>query len=897
MDMLITNRVTQVSIGLDTRSTPRVTSDRTPRLSWKIESSTSNWHQVAYEIKSVDSNGSVSSTGRVESGHSTNTTWPFRAIRSREVLNVQVRVWGKGQPEPTPWSDLVAVEGALYESHDWSAIFVGPEEHPNTERPGPGYLLRRDFDLSATVKIRLARLHITSHGIFQAQVNGTVVGDDVLSPGWTSYSHRLRYRTYVVTAHVQPGANAIGVELADGWFRGPLGFEGGRKDIYGSQIGVLAQLEIEFVDGTTFRVATDGSWRSATGPITRTGLYAGETHDARLEIPGWSSSNFNDSNWGNVQVLGFDLGVLEAPINPPVRRIEMVAPVVTERRSAAVRYDFGQNASGRLRITATGSAGKSFVARHAEVLEGEELGLRPLRRAAATDTFTFGEAQSVTWEPTFTIHGFRFAEITPDEGVEIVRVEMIVLHTDMQRTGTFRCSDPMIDRLHENVVWSMRSNFVDIPMDCPQRDERLGWTGDIQVFAPTATFLYDCEGLLRSWLRDLAAEQAELRTVPFYVPWIELIFPPVPATAWGDAAVLVPDALLQRYGDVAVLREQYNSMCTWVRQVAQLASTNGRWDTGFQFGDWLDPAAPANRPEAGRTDTSIVATAYLFRSATALAGFANLLGKSEDGSEFRALAERSRQAFRHEYVTGGGRLASDAQTAFGLAIMFDLLEENELAPAGKRLADLVTKEGFTIGTGFVGTPLVCDALQRTGSMDFAYQLLNQRQCPSWLYPVTMGATTIWERWDSMLPDGTVNPGEMTSFNHYALGAVADWLHRSVAGLAFADTGGRRLRFAPRPGGGLSFAEATLETVRGRAAIRWERTGDRLVVAVEVPPNSMAEVDLPGALSVVEVGSGSHRFDVSCRPVGDDPVVDPVNPFMVLIEQGRQRLTAEGAVGG
>jgi alpha-L-rhamnosidase len=884
--------VHRLTIGLDTRSTPIVAADPNPRLSWQIQSTTPNWQQSSYEIEQVSSDGTIATTGRVDSRVSTNVAWPFRALRSRELTRMRVRV-RDANDVASEWSESVDVEGALYDTADWSATLIAPLESPDTERPGPGYLLRRQFELPS--KAIRARLHITAHGLFQAHLNGTIVGDDVLAPGWTSYSHRLRYRTYDVTTELRAGSNVVGVELADGWFRGPFGFEGGRKDIYGTHVGVLAQLEIDLVDGSTLTVASDESWRSSPGPIVRTGLYAGETYDARLEQPGWSTSNFDDSRWDTVQPMDFDLDTLEAPISPPVRRIETLLPVSTQERESAIRFDFGQNASGRLRITATGRAGNTFTARHAEVIENDELGLRPLRRAAATDTFFFGEHERVVWEPIFTIHGFRYAEIAFDDGVEIISVEMIVLHTDMRRTGTFACSDPLINRLHENVVWSMKSNFVDIPMDCPQRDERLGWTGDIQVFAPTATFLYDCEGFLRSWLRDLAHEQLEIGTVPFYVPWIELIFPAVPATAWGDAAVLVPDALLQRFDDATVLREQYVSMCHWVRQVAGLASTNGRWDSGFQFGDWLDPAAPPDRPDAARTDSSIVATAYLVRSATVLAGFAELLGEHSDADEFRSVAARSRAAFRHEYVTPGGRLASDAQTAYGLAIVFDLLDGDELVTAGRRLAELVARERFTIGTGFVGTPLVCDALQKTGSIDVAFRLLNQRMSPSWLYPVTMGATTIWERWDSMLPDGAVNPGDMTSFNHYAFGAVADWLHRSVVGLGFGNAGGHRLRFAPQPGGGLSFAEATLETIHGRAAIRWERIDAKLRVHIEVPPNAVAEVQLTDGRAVFEVGSGAHHFDVACRPVADDPLTDAANPFMAMIEEGRKRLATNPAV--
>ncbi len=838
---MTTVNVTRLALALDPRTFPCIAPNPQPELSWQIETNDNTAVQLAYEIK-LDGE-STATTGRVLGPASINVGWPFPPLASRQRATVRVRVWGTNG-EPSGWSEPLVVEGGLYGATDWTAQLVGPTDDLDPTRPGPAFMLRRDFHVDA--KPVRARLHITSHGIFDAEINGAPVGDDVLAPGWTSYQHRLRYRTFDVTSLVGAGANAIGVAVADGWFRGPLGFEGGATDIYGNRLGVFAQLEIETDDGTTCVVATDNEWRSARGPIVSTGLYDGECYDARLEQPGWSTAHFDASQWRPVEVRSFDVAVLEAPLGPPVRRHEHLRSVHSSRPDdRRWRYDFGQNASGRLRITASGNPGAAFTVRHAEVLEHEELGLRPLRAAAARDSYIFAAGGSIVWEPTFTIHGFRYAEIDCDPGVEIIDVEMVVIHSDLRRTGWFECSEPLINKLHDNVLWSMRSNFVDVPTDCPQRDERLGWTGDIQVFAPTATFLYDCAGFLQSWLRDLAHEQNDTGTVPFYVPWIELVFPPVPTTAWGDAAVIVPEALYRRYGSTDVLNAQYASMCAWVREIVGCLGPSGLWDTGFQFGDWLDPAAPPDRPADARTDPALVATAYLVRSASALARFADLLDRRDDADEFRAVADSTRAAFRREFVTPGGRLACDAQTAYAIAIAFDLLDEAERPAAGRRLAALVAKDDFRIGTGFVGTPLVCDALERVGAIDVAYQLLNQRACPSWLYPVTMGATTVWERWDSMLPDGSINPGEMTSFNHYALGAVADWLHRSVAGLDYAEPGGRHLRFAPHPGGGLTHAEARHDTPYGHASIRWERTGSTLNVVVHVPPNCCADVDIDG----------------------------------------------------
>lgn len=522
--------------------------------------------------------------------------------------------------------------------------------------------------------------------------------------------------------------------------------------------------------------------------------------------------------------------------------------------------------------------------RHAEVLEPDgELSIRPLRTASATDEYTLRGDAEEEWEPRFTFHGFRYAEVDGYPGeLRTQDIRAVVCHTDMERAGWFSCSEPLLNRLHDNAVWSMRGNFLDIPTDCPQRDERLGWTGDAQIFAPAATFLYECAGLLTSWLRDLAAEQTPEGYVPPFVPYVglprelrELERRPMAFAAWGDAVVVVPWVIYQRLADIDVLRRQYPGMKAWVDAVADLAGENHVWDHGFQFGDWVDPSAPPDKPWAAKTDPHLVATAYLARSAELLAETATVLGEAHDSARYRELAERVRAAFEREYASPSGRLVSDAQTAYALALRFHLVRGAERRErAGRRLAELVAMGGDRIGTGFVGTPLICDALCDVSEHDTAYRLLLQRECPSWLYPVTMGATTIWERWDSMLPDGSVNPGEMTSFNHYALGAVVDWLHRAVAGLAPDGPGYRRLLVRPTPGGGLRHAHAAHETPYGRAEAGWRRENGKLEVTVLVPPNVTARIELPrdggGRAEPVEVGSGRHMFSARFRaPEADD----------------------------
>ncbi|WP_106400940.1 glycoside hydrolase family 78 protein [Actinocorallia populi] len=836
-----------------------------PRLSWTVATSAPGWRQRGYELEISDENGRpVHATGLVESGDSVLVAWPGEPLGSRQRRGVRVRVHGD-DGSTGDWSERSFVETGLLDPGQWHARAAGPPTELLGPSDGPAVLLRREFTL--TGEVASARLYVTAHGTYDLEINGRPVGDEVLAPGWTSYGHRLRYRTHDVTGLLSRGGNAIGAMLADGWYRGRVGFEGGRTALYGDRTALIAQLEITYTDGTAERLVTDGRWRCASGPVIAASLYEGEKYDARLLPSGWSEPGFDDSGWKAADELDHDPSLLVAPTGPPVRRVETLRPqAVLTGPAGETILDFGQNISGRLRIRVQGPAGHTVTLRHAEVLEKNgELSLRPLRSAYSVDAYTLCGEGVEEWEPRFTVHGFRYAEVVdwPGDLAEDA-VEAVVCHTDMRRTGWFSCSDPLLTKLHENIVWSMRGNFVDLPTDCPQRDERLGWTGDIQVFAPAAAFLYDCTGPLASWLADLAAEQAEIGTVPHYVPWIDLVFPATPAAAWGDAAVLVPWTLYRSTGDLGLLAAQYPSMKAWVDQIAERAGDDHLWDGDFQFGDWLDPTAPPDQPAKSRTDPVLVATAYHAWTTRVLARTAELLGHERDASRYGALAEEVREAFRAEFVTPAGRLAADTQTGYALALHTGMIDEpGQRERAGRRLAELVAHDGHLISTGFVGTPLICDALASTGSLETAYRLLLQRACPSWLYPVTMGATTIWERWDSMLPDGTVNPGDMTSFNHYALGAVADFLHRTVAGLAPAAPGHRRLRIAPRPGGGLTHASAEHHTPYGPAAVGWKIEDGTFILTATVPPGTTAEIELPGR-EPFEAASGTHVYTVPIR---------------------------------
>ncbi|MEH0628404.1 family 78 glycoside hydrolase catalytic domain [Streptomyces stelliscabiei] len=708
-----------------------------------------------------------------------------------------------------------------------------------------------------------ARLYVTAHGLYELEINGRRVGDHTLAPGWTSYHHRLRYQTHDVTEHLRAGANAIGAWLADGWYRGRLGFGGGHADLYGDRVALLAQLEILHRDGTVTVIGTDTSWRAGHGPLLSSGLLDGETYDARAELPGWSNPGFDDAGWSPVDIVDRDPATLVAPTGPPVRCTEEIGPaLVTALDGDRLLVDFGQNLVGRVRITVAGPAGHTVVIRHAEVLQDGELCVRPLRGAVSTDRYVLRGAGPETWEPRFTIHGFRYAEITGWRGGDPYRdVVARVHHTDMARTGWFACSDEQVNRLHENVVWSLRGNFVDIPTDCPQRDERLGWTGDIQVFAPTAAFLYDCHGMLASWLRDVAVEQHADGTVPWYVPEIpggEQWTPARPGAGWGDVVALTPWDLYQASGDTGLLAAQYESARRWVDLITELADESGLWNRGYQLGDWLDPFAPPEDPGAGRTDRYLIATAYYAWSLHHVAWTADVLGREGEQRHYEDLAWRVRRAFVDAYVLPGGRMTSDTQTAYAVALQFDLLPDAAArAAAGRRLAELVEASGHTIQTGFIGTPRVAPALSATDHDETAYALLLQQECPSWLYALKHDATTIWERWDSMLPDGTVNPGEMTSFNHYALGAVAQWLHTRVAGLGASAPGYRDIVFRPRPGGGITWASAAHESPYGRVAIRWELRESELTVETTVPVGATARIEWPdGGVTDLPTGTST-----------------------------------------
>ncbi|RKS75471.1 alpha-L-rhamnosidase [Motilibacter peucedani] len=867
---------TQVrAVTVEHHAHPLGIGEPTPRLSWLVETSEPGWRQEAYEVEGRTVDGTLLwSSGRVECDESVLRPWPGPALASRERAAVRVRVWGR-TTQVTAWSDETTLEVGLLSPQDWSAAFVSPADGEHVTVDGPADLLRREFTVGE--ELLRARLYASACGVYELELNGSKVGADVLAPGWTSYGHRLKYQTYDVTTQLRRGPNAIGAFLADGWFRGSIGWNRVGKR-YGTRRALLVQLELDYANGRREVVVTDERWTSRQGPITRASLYDGERYDATGEVAGWSAAGAALEGWTPVVRVDVATGALVAPYAPPVRATELRAPTsVTKLVDGTHLVDFGQNLVGRLQIRLRGPRGTVVGLRHAEVLEEGRISTRPLRTAKSHDEYVAAGHDEETWEPRFTVHGFRYAEITGWPGeIGAGDVVAVVCHDDMTRSGWFASSNPLLDRLHENVVWSMRGNFLTVPTDCPQRDERLGWTGDLQVFAPTASFLYDSAASITDWLRDVCAETGSDGLVPLYVPHVETSFPQFHCAVWGDVTTVVPLLLHERTGDQAAVEAGYDTARAWVEGCRGLLDDRDVISSGPQLGDWLDPSAPADSPQEARTDPYLVATAYLARSARLLSRQAALVGKQDDVGDYSALADRVTAGFRREFVTPSGRCASDTQTAYALALQFDLLEtEEQRRHARRRLAELAQASDFRIGTGFAGTPLVLDALTGDGDAETAYRVLLETGCPSWLYAVTMGATTVWERWDSMLPDGSVNPGAMTSFNHYAFGSVADWMHRTLAGLAPAEPGYRTIRVAPRPGGGLTAASARHLTPYGPASTSWTRTGETLTVDVVVPPNAAAVVELPGTAAVT-VESGHHTFRTAFRAAEQDPIA-PLPP--------------------
>ncbi|KAF2010389.1 glycoside hydrolase family 78 protein [Aaosphaeria arxii CBS 175.79] len=867
-----------------------------PRISWAYQSETPfRQHSYNIELSECSSIGNprVICSTNVSSTNTILEPWPLeQPLQSRQRVSVRIQGISE-QGQLTPWSEPATLETGLMDPSDWKAQRIASPWPKDVEAPQPEELFRVVSSISET--IASARLYITAQGLYEAEINGKRVGDYFLAPGWTEYNSVLHYQTYDVTELLVKGDNCLGVRVSEGWFNGRIGFEGGRRNIWGSRNCLIAQLEVTTTEGIKHTIVSDSSWSVTTGPIRRSEIYDGELYDASKEVHGWSTIKSEPAGdsvcepWHRVDTLDPLPGsiTLTAGYKEPTRRVQTIEPIAEiTTPSGKTVLDFGQNLVGYLRIKSiNGPAGHKVTFKHAEVLENGELGTRPLRECRATDEYVLKGSNSdspETWEPRFTFHGFRYAQIDQwPEGCHLKgSIEAVVCHTDMLKLGDFQCSNDMLNKLWHNVTWSMRDNFLSVPTDCPQRDERLGWTGDLALFAPTAMFMYQCTGILRDWLIDFQIAQQTRDGLPAMVVPDVLVGHPnwdlgIPCAIWHDVAVIGPWAVYSATGDVEILRTQYGSMQQWMDKIERHtdSQTPNLWHPKcFQLGDWLDPSAPPDAPFKSATDSKLVADAFLIQSLRLMSLIAGLIGNAEDEKKYSIDFTSARKQFQDEWVTPNGLMSSDSQTAYALAICFDLLTESQRSGAGNRLARIVGINGFNIGTGFAGTPYICEALAQTGHTQVAYAMLLNQTCPSWLYPITMGATTTWERWDSMLPDGSINPGDMTSFNHYAFGAVATFLHERVAGLSQLEPGWKRVRIEPKIGADITSASASHITPYGLVSVSWNITdGGKFNIEIIIPEGVIAELVTPDGSGVKLLEGGRYSFDTSIEGTRDWPL--------------------------
>ncbi|GAA1947785.1 glycoside hydrolase family 78 protein [Nocardioides panacihumi] len=847
-----------------------------PRLSWLLPEGAGR--QEAYEL-SVD--GRVVA---VEGAEHTLRPWPDAPLSSGESRAVRVRVrtdlgWSE-------WSEPLDVEAGLLSAADWVADWVSPAplERGSVPRAGfrPAYRLRGEVVVDRPV--RRARLHVTAHGVYEPWLDGRRVSDDELTPGYTEYLQRTQVQTYDVTAQLTVGRHVLGSVLADGWFRGQVGLTRAH-DQWGDTTAFLAQLVLDHEDGTRTVVGTGGDWRCATSHILAADLIEGQQEDRRLVEPDWCTPSYDDSGWSSVDVVDRGHDILTGTPAPPARPVESLRPVSVRRlREGVDVVDFGQNINGRVRLTALGPAGTRLTLTHGEALGADgDVTLAHLvpntpflpepLSAGQVDVVVSAGVAGDAFEPRFTTHGFQYVRVEGlPEPLACGDITAVVVHTDLEPRGAFSCSDERLDRLHDAAVWSFRGNACDLPTDCPTR-ERAGWTGDWQLYVPTASYLYDVDGFSLKWLRDVAVDQWDDGVVASMAP-----IPPVEmqgllhevngSAGWGDAVVLVPLELYREYGDVGVVRELWPVIVRWLDRVEQMARKDRHpdraarhpeprphddylWDTGFHWGEWLEPGEePTDFMAFIKADKSEVATAFYAWSTRQAAYLASVLGLDADAERYADLSRRVAAAWATEFVEDG-HVVPRTQANLVRALAFGLLPEDLRRQAADDLADLVRASGVRVGTGFLATPDLLPVLADHGHLDLAYELLLQESSPSWLAMIARGATTVWERWDGIDDDGV--PHE--SLNHYSKGAVISFLHRYVAGLQRLEPTWRRFRVEPRPGGGLTSASTSHLSPHGTVAVSWTTTDGSLSLNVTVPPGCVAEVVTPDG--TVEVGPGSH----------------------------------------
>jgi len=853
--LLITNVNAQTKIDsllTENRKDPVGLDVLQPQFSWQLINSKRDILQTAYQIIVSNGNNKVWQSGKVLSDSSVHVTYKGPALQSGTKYTWRVRVWDNSGKH-SPWSANAFFYTALLNPTEWKAKWIAPGYAEDTVmRPSP--VFRKEFTTNKKIKSAIA--YITAHGMYEAIINGKRMGNAYLTPGWTSYNHRLQYQMYDVTNILNEGKNAIGVTLGNGWYRGIIGFSN-NINYYGKDIALLVQMDITYTDGSKQQVITDDSWKSTDkGPIRYAEIYNGETYDARNEMQGWTMPGFDDKEWSGVKILNAPMKVLIATYNEPVTTHEIIKPVkiFTTPKGEKV-IDFGQNLVGWVVMKAKGNKGDTITLSHAEVLDKEgNMYYDNLRNAKAQDNYIMS-GEEETYHPHFTWHGFRYCCVKGDDDLKSEDFEAVALYSDMEPTGTFSTSNALINQLQHNIQWGQRGNFLDVPTDCPQRDERLGWTGDAQAFSRTATFNFNVNDFFSKWLKDMAADQVN-GVMPFVIP--NVLGFAISSAGWADAATIIPWNMYLAYGDKRSLSQQYESMKNYVESIRRVARDN-LWNTGFHFGDWLFYRPfDDNDGRSAVTDKYLIAQCFYAHSTQLLINAANVLGNKKDANEYTALLQKIKDAFNKEYVTPNGRLVSGTQTAYVLALNFDMLPDSMRKQAAERLVENIKSYDMHLTTGFLGTPYLCHVLTRFGYTAIAYKLLLQKTYPSWLYPVTMGATTIWERWDGEKPDSTFETPSMNSFNHYAYGAIGDWMYRKIAGLdTYEDgVGYKHIKIMPHVDTSISQTEASLKTYYGTASSGWKINDNDIMMDVIVPCNTTATVYIPAqdANNITESGS-------------------------------------------
>nr|WP_314895701.1 family 78 glycoside hydrolase catalytic domain [uncultured Flavobacterium sp.] len=869
------------NLTVENASNPIGIGVKTPRFSWQLVSNKRNVKQTAYEIQVKEGNNTVWSSGKVASEASIFNKYGGSSLISNAKYIWQVRVWDN-QGKTSKWA-TASFGTALLNSNEWKATWIGSGLKSDTVN-GVVPMFRKSF--LANKKVVSAKVYVTSRGLYEVQINGKRMGDSYLSPGWTSYNKHLQYQTYDVSSLLSEGKNAIGVLLGSGWYRTHLTWEN-RTNLYGKETALLFQMVIKYADGTTETVVSDTSWKVSNSHITYSEIYNGEIQDARLEQKNYSAATFDDSKWNSAVSKDFPKDYITAAINEPIRKHENLKPiaVLTSPKGETI-LDFGQNLAGWVKISVQGKAGDQIKLSHVEMLDKNGTPyFENLRSAKAQAIYTLSGNGIETLEPHFTTFGFRYVKVEGIAGkINPNDFTAIALYSDIKKTGAFETSNAAINQLQSNIQWSQRGNFLDVPTDCPQRDERLGWTGDAEVFSRTAAYNFNVDQFFAKWLIDVAADQNENGSVPFVIPnvlggtfWDK----PVGGAGWSDASIIIPYNMYVSYGDKEIVERQYSSMKAYLDYVRG-AAKNDLWNTGFQFGDWLSYRVDDSKGMIGMksaiTDNYLVAQCFYAYNTEIMIKAATLLGKTDEVQEYQKLLERIKKAFQAEFMSTSGRLISETQTAYILALQFDMLPENLRAQAVERLVKNIESYEYHLTTGFLGTPFLNPVLTRFGRNDVAYKLLLQDTYPSWLYPIKAhGATTIWERWDSMKPDGTFQDPSMTSFNHYAYGAVGDWMYRTIAGIDTKEAEGagyKSIIIKPEIGGNLTYAKGSLETNYGLVSSSWRIENNKFILDVEVPANTNATIEFPtNKIETIKenkavlnaktkiVGSGKYHFEM------------------------------------